>query len=86
MDIQVKIKLPDDLMDLDSAALTRNILEQVVAEGYREGTLNLKQVRSLLGLQSRIEAETFLQKYRAAEYTKEDLKVDLDNLRDLGLR
>jgi hypothetical protein len=86
MDIQVKITLPDDLANIDSEKVSRSVLEQVIAEGYKEGRLNLKQVRVLLGFKSRIEAEGFLHRQRAAEYTISDLKSDLENLKDLGLR
>lgn len=86
MEIDVKITLPDDLSGFDSEKVSRQVMEQVVAEGYRDGRLSLKQVQILLGFSSRVEAEGFLHARKATVYTVEDLKNDLENMKDLGLR
>ena len=86
MDIQVKVTLPDDLTELDSSKVSRDVLEQVVVEGYKDGRLGPKQVRILLGFTSRFETEDFLHRHQAMEYTVDDLKSDLETLKDLGLR
>lgn len=86
MDIQVKVRIPDDLTGLDSSQVSRDVLEQVVVEGYKDGRLGPKQVRILLGFTSRFEMEDFLHRHRAMEYTVDDLKSDLETMKDLGLR
>lgn len=85
MDVVVPIKLPDDLTDLDSERVSRDLLEQVVAESYRRGVLSLKQVRELLGFSSRFEADRFIHSRKATGYDVEDLKADLATMRKLGL-
>jgi hypothetical protein len=85
MEIEVKIILPDDFADLDTATLSSDVLKQVVAEGYREDRMTLSQVRSLLGFDSRLETEDFLHRYNAMVYSIDDLENDLKNARDLGL-
>jgi hypothetical protein len=84
--VNVNVTLPDDLTDLDSSKVSRDVLEQVVAVGYKEDRLSLKQVRLLLGFSSRLEAEDFLHRHRAMEYTTDDLKHDLETMDRLGLR
>lgn len=86
MDIQVNIRLPDELVDLDSEKVSRDVFEQVVAEGYKDGQLSLKQVRILLGFPSRFEAEDFIHRRKATGYSLEDLKQELRTMEDLGLQ
>jgi len=85
MDIQVSVKLPDELTNLDSSTVSRDVLEQVVIEGYKNGTLGPKQVRILLGFADRWETEEFLRRRRALDYTTEDLNDDLETIEKLGL-
>ena len=85
MDIEVSVKLPDELTNLDSITVSRDVLEQVVIEGYKNGTLGPKQVRLLLGFADRWETEEFLRRKGALEYTLEDLNDDLKTLEKLGL-
>lgn len=85
MDIEVSVKLPDELANLDSSTVSRDVLEQVVIEGYKSGTLGPKQVRLLLGFADRWETEEFLRRKGALEYTSEDLNDDLETLEKLGL-
>ena len=86
MDVQVTIKLPDDLAELDGSTVSRDVLEQVVAEAYRSGRLGPVQVRKLLGFASRFETEDFLHRMGAMVYTVEDLEHDLETMSRLGLR
>ena len=85
MDITVNVKLPDEISDLDSSSVSRDVLEQVVVEGYKNGSLGPKQVRLLLGFSSRMETEDFLRRRRALEYTLEDMNDDLETMKKLGL-
>lgn len=86
MNVEVTVSLPDDLAELDSSAVSRDVFEQVVAEGYRSGRLGPAQVRKLLGFSSRFETEDFLHRMKAMEFTVEDLEHDLETLSKLGLR
>ncbi|HLA94072.1 MAG TPA: UPF0175 family protein [Pyrinomonadaceae bacterium] len=86
MDVQVTIKLPDNLSEFDSSAVSRDVFEQVVAEGYRTGRLGPAQVRKLLGFSSRFETEDFLHRTKAMVYTVEDFEHDLETMARLGLR
>lgn len=86
MDVQVTISLPDDLAELDSSVVSRDVFEQVVAEAYRSGRVGPVQVRRLLGFSSRFETEDFLHRMKAMVYTVEDLEHDLETMSRLGLR
>lgn len=86
MQVEVKVTLPDVITDFDSEQVSRDVLEQVVAEAYKNGRLSLKQVRFLLGFSSRFEAESFVHARKANGYTVDDLKSDLKTLEDLGLK
>lgn len=65
--------------DLDRAAL-----EALVIEGYRTGKFGTAQVRRLLGLASRWDAEAWLADRRVPlNYTLEDLDSDRRTLAEL---
>ena len=85
MDIHVNVKLPDELTNLDSSTVSRDVLEQVVVEGYKNGDLGPKQVRLLLGFTDRWETEDFLRRTRALEYSLQDYEDDMETLKSLGL-
>lgn len=58
--------------------------EALVIEGYRTARLSLGQVRQLLGLQTRIEAEQWLGKRGVCwNYGIEDLEEDRKTIHDL---
>lgn len=86
VEIQLKLNISDELLNGDGGPVSREVLEQVVAEGYRSGRLTIVQVRKLLGFGSRFETEDFLHRHKAIEYSVEDLQRDLEGLKDLGLR
>ncbi|MBL9179995.1 MAG: UPF0175 family protein [Verrucomicrobiaceae bacterium] len=59
----LEIHIPDSLRDSLQRGvpdLTHAALEGVAVEGYRNGALSMAQVRELLGLPSRWEAQNFL--------------------------
>ena len=86
MNVRVTVKLPDNLTDLDSDRVSRDVLEQVVAESYKNGQLSVKQLSGLLGFSSRFEAEDFIHRYKATGYGVDELKADLRTMEDLGLK
>ena len=86
MDVSVTISIPDDLANLDSETVSRDVFEKVVAEAYRSGQIGPVQVRKLLGFKDRFETEDFLHRMRAMEYTVEDLDHDLETMARLGFK
>ena len=82
--MQVSIQIPDDLLlhlvpsGQDAA---RSILEDSVAEAYREKRLTLNQVCRLLGLGTRLEADEFLSKRQIYDdYTVDDFEREVATL------
>ena len=61
MTLNFSLTFPDALAALvESPDLPRRMLEAFAVEGYREGTLTKKQVRLMLGYETRWEVEDFL--------------------------
>ncbi len=58
----------------------RLLLEESAAGAYRDGRLTMEQVRQLLGLATRMQADTFLQRHAIYDYTVEDLDKDMATL------
>jgi DNA-binding MarR family transcriptional regulator len=85
VEITLNIKMPDNISETDSSKVSRDVLEQVVAESYKAGKLSMKQVRLLLGFSSRFEAEDFIHSRGATGYTVDDLKKEIKTMEDLGL-
>jgi hypothetical protein len=56
--MQITVQLPDDLAEHENPG--REALEALVAEGYRNGTLNRKQLRTMLGFTTGHEVDRFL--------------------------
>lgn len=86
----VAIDIPKEAEKVLHAAygdtLNRAALEAIAVEGYRSGKLTRYEVQSLLGLEDRWEAETWLGgKGAHLNYTLQDLDADRETLqRTLG--
>ena len=86
----VTIHIPTEtegvLRDAFGQDLGRAALEAMVADGYRTGKLTVHEVRTLLGLEDRFEAEAWLGRRGVfRNYGPEDLEADRDTLsRGLG--
>lgn len=80
--MDVAFSLPEDLarrLEKQWGDLSRGALESVAAQGYREGTLTLGEVRALLGHETRMETEAFLKERGALlDYSEEELEQDLE--------
>ena len=81
--MQVTIDVPDEL----AAALTfeagdpaRTALEAMALEAYRERRITAYQLRSVLGIPSRLELDRLLKDRRIESYTAEDFEHDLAGL------
>ena len=85
----VTLHLPDELLEALAAPpgvdISREALEALAAEAYREQRISLSQLRGLLGYETRMEVDAFL-KARGVEleYTSEDLERDRRTLREFG--
>ena len=81
--MQVTVDIPDQFAPLivpEGMDASRRLLEDTVAEAYRERRLTMEQVRQILGFGTRMEVDPFLQKYEIYDYTVEDLEQDLASM------
>ncbi len=60
--MQIKIALPDVARSLEEkwGSLERKLLEILVIEAYREGSISAGKMRELLGMSTRLEVDAFL--------------------------
>lgn len=61
--MQITISLPDNIAQFLEAKwgnLERRLLEDTVAQAYKEGAISAGKVRELLGMKTRLEADAFL--------------------------
>ena len=62
----------------------RRLKDRVVLEGYRSRRLGTGEVRRLLGLETRMDAETWLAaKGASMSYSQQDLEQDQETIRAL---
>lgn len=82
--MSVTIELPEEIerqLETEWGNLPRRALEAVALEGYRSGALTLAQLRRILGLETRMEADAFLKQHGVhLEYSVEDLRRDRETL------
>ena len=87
--MDVTISLPEDIsesLEGQWGNVSRHALETIAVEGYRTGALTERQVRRLLGLETRFEVHALLKEHKVPlHYTQADLEEDLAAHRDLGL-
>lgn len=78
--MQIQIALPDDVVrSLEErwGSLERKLLEMLVIEAYRDGSISAGKVRELLGMSTRLEVNAFLKaKGVDLHYDKADLEAD----------
>jgi hypothetical protein len=78
--MRVIVEIPDqfaaELLPAGSDA-PRRLLEDSVAQAYRDRRLTMEEVRQLLGFATRMEVDPFLQRYEIYDFTVEDLEKDL---------
>ena len=78
--MQVTVEIPDQFLPLmapEGTNAARKLLEDSVAQAYRERRLTMEQVRQILGFATRMEVDPFLQRYEIYDYTVEDLEEDM---------
>lgn len=78
--MQIQIALPDDVacsLEAKWGSLEKKLLEIVVIEAYREGSISVGKVRELLGMSTRIEVDAFLKaKGVDLHYDEADFEAD----------
>ena len=86
----IQLEIPDDLVEFlvrEGHDPARSILEDAVAEAYREDRLSMHLVSRLLDLADPNEVDKFLGKRQIYDdYTMEDLDRDTEVLRQLRAR
>lgn len=84
--MRIMVEIPDELAR-QIASLTgdtaRIRLENFAVESYRAGKMTMEQIRQLLGFDTRMQVDAFLQEHRVYDYTVEDLEKDLATLERL---
>jgi len=85
----VTIALPEELSAALAAPgqdLSRAAFEALALTAYRERKISAAQLRHLLGYETRMEVDAFLNSHGLElEYTQEDLERDRETHRQLGL-
>lgn len=84
--MNIAIDIPDDIghvLAAQAGGVSRAVLQAVAIEAYRTGSITPLQVQQMLGLRSRWETESFLQRAGAFhDYTMDDLERDIAAIRD----
>jgi predicted HTH domain antitoxin len=85
MEVQVKVSIPDDVLNTENGDTSRRILEQFALAGYQSGQLTAAQVRRILGFSTRLEVDAFLKAHQVElEYSAEDLERDAAASREIS--
>ncbi len=77
--MSLSIELPDDVRNVLEGRwgdLSRHVRETMALDGFRQGLLNLAQVRRLLGLATGWEAQQFLGRNGVAVFDFEPSELD----------
>ena len=78
--MQIQIALPDDVacsLNAKWGSLERKLLEVLVIEAYREGSISVGKVRELLGMSTHLEVDAFLKAKRVdLHYDEADFEAD----------
>lgn len=75
----LSIEMPDDVrsaLEQRWGDLSRRLTEDLAIDGYRQGLLSLSQVRRLLGLKTRWEAQHFLGSHGVAVFDFDPAELD----------
>jgi uncharacterized protein UPF0175 len=85
----ITIALPDELLEALSTPgqdFSRAALEALALEAYRLRKISAGQLRQILGLQTRMETDTFLKNHGIElEYGREELERDRKAHREFGV-
>lgn len=83
--MNVQLTIPDEIFRSDSEDISRAVLEEIAAEGFRTGQLSTYQVRRMLGFETRSEVHQFLEKRGIpwVDYSVEDAERERKLLAEL---
>ena len=87
--MRITVDIPDEFVPSLVPAgrdASRLLLEESVAGAYRDRRLTMEQVRQILGFETRMQVDTFLQQHEIYDYTVEDLKKDIVTLDEVAKR
>jgi len=60
--MNVQVKIPDEVFQLENPEASRKILEAVALEGFRAKQMTTAQIKRLLGFTTRMQVHEFLSK------------------------
>ncbi len=78
--MRIIVTIPDEFVPClvpEGSDAARLLLEESVAGAYRKRRLTMEQVRQILGFETRMQVDVFLQQHGVYDYTVEDLDKDL---------
>lgn len=77
--MKITVDVPDEIAKLleEKGDPARKLLEDAVAQLYRERKLTQWQLRKALGIETRFEVDPFLQPYEVSDFTMEELERDI---------
>ena len=84
--MQIKFELPEDIaqeLKTKWTDLRRAALESLAVEAYRTNALSAAQLRRLLGFETRMQVDSFLQEHEIYDFTAADFEQDRKTLRQL---
>lgn len=83
--MDVHIKIPDEVFNLQGGEPSRQILETVALEGYKSKQLTAAQVKRILGFETRLEVYNFFARNGVAwiDYSPEEAEREENLLREL---
>lgn len=87
--MRVTVEIPDAFAAVlapEGDEVARKLLEEHVAQAYREGRLTGYELQLALGMKSRFEVDPFLAKHQIFDYTVEDFRRDTDTVRGVRLQ
>jgi predicted HTH domain antitoxin len=85
--MEITVNIPDDIaqrLEQGEAALSRRLLEFIVADAYRSGKVTTAEVGQLLQLPNRMAVHAFLRQMGTyLNYDEGELEADLETLQEL---
>jgi hypothetical protein len=87
--MQITLELPEDIAhELASRwkDLPRAALESLAIEAYRSRALTAAHLRRLLGIETRMQVDAFLNEHEIYDYSAAEFEQDRETLRQLRMR
>ena len=83
--MEITVKIPDEILEAESALASRRILEEIALEGFKSQQLTIAQVRKILGFETRLQVHQFLAAHNVpwVNYSIEDAEREMELLHKL---